>query len=201
MNIYQKVAIATASLVFSLGIREAKLVQAATFSFFLEPNDFLNLTGTFEASDLDSNSRLTRNEVTNFEVNFPGNAFLSPLSYGLDNLVILNLDLNNFNNFEFLATSSDFIRNFAASNNFFEPNNGFTLNQLAANDPNATAIASSNQYNPFVGNVGTTVYDQGLGAGTSSLPTVVPEPSTVSVSALSFCILGVGLLKKKLRAR
>lgn len=205
MNTYQKLAIMSASLLLSLGVSEAKLVQAATFSFFFEQNDFFNLTGRFEASDLDSNFLITQNEVTNFEVNFPGNSVVSSLRYGLDNLAVLNLDLNNFNNFELLATSSEFLKNFVASNNFFDPkpNNEFALRQFLANDPNATVIASSKQYNPFLGNVGTTVYKQHLGIGTGAIPTVVSEPTVVpeprTISTLSFCILVMGLLKKKLR--
>jgi hypothetical protein len=163
MNIYQRLALVTSSLILSLGAREVQPVQAANFSFsFPPPPNFLNLTGTFEASDLDFNSLITQNEVTNFEVISPGfSVFSPPLRYNLDNLVILTLDLTNFNNFEFLATDSTFTREFATANNIFERNNDLSfdlVDLIFANDPNASVIATSNEYNPlFIRDIGTSI--------------------------------------------
>jgi hypothetical protein len=170
MNVYQRLALVTSSLILSLGAREVQPVQAATFSFFFPPPpNFLNLTGTFEASDLDFNSLITQNEVTNFEVIFPGTSpFFPPLRYNLDNLVILTLDLTNFNNFEFLATDSTFTREYATANNIFERNNDlsfFLADLIFDNDPNATVIATSNEYNPlFVKGIGTSILQGDRGA-------------------------------------
>jgi hypothetical protein len=168
------------------------------------------LTGTFEATDLDSNSLITQNEVTNFEVILPSTAFISPLRYNLDNLVILTLDLTNFNNYEFLATDSIFLREFATVNNIFEQNSNIPdlVNLVTTNDPNATAIATSNRYNPFfIRDIGTTVLVGNRGGSRNVSLTVeltesvsVLEPSTVSTSALTFCILAMGFIKKKLKS-
>jgi hypothetical protein len=179
MDIYEKIVIVAVGIVFSLDVMEVNPVQAATFSFSLDDQNVTLgglLSGTFKAFDNNSDGLITQDEVTDFEVDFKGDNFLQPLEYNLENLVALNLNLNNFNDFDFLATDSSFLTEFATANNFFKPNSDFNLNKLFANDPTANAIATSNQYNPFVGNVGTTVYEGGRGEGTSAIFNLVELP-------------------------